>query len=368
MAIDRAIDPFVPWGVAAPEAEGPRLAVKDVFDVEGLPTGAGHPGRLGEPAERDAEAVARLRAMSVFAGKTHTDELAWSLGGINQHYGAVENPAAPGHVCGGSSSGSAAAVAGGLADIGLGTDTAGSVRVPASYCGLYGFRPTHSRVPQTGMVPLAPSYDVPGLLTRDLPLLEWAVDALLDPAPEPKTPERVWVPADLWSELSPRVGAALAPAIRRLGLPIDRTSFGLDVTDAFAVTQAAEVWECHGDWVRAERPEFGPGVAARFERAERLTSEEVSLAAKNVAEARLRLLELLDGAVMALPSAPGVAPVIGRPSRMRAATLRLTCLAPIAGAPVLSLPVTLLDSCPLGLSLMAAPGGDMSLFALASGV
>lgn len=363
-----AIDPFVPWGVATEGSGGPRLAVKDVIDVEGLPTGAGHPDLLGEPAERDAEAVSRLRAMSVFAGKTHTDELAWSLGGTNQHYGAIENPVAPGRVCGGSSSGSAAAVAGGRADLGLGTDTAGSVRVPGSFCGLYGFRPTHSRAPRAGIVPLAPSYDVPGLLTRDLPLLEWAADALLDPGPDVNQPERLWVPADLWSELSPRVGAALAPAIRGLGLPVDRTPLGLDVTDAFAVTQAAQTWECHGEWVRANRPEFGPGVGARFERAERLTAEEITLAAKNVAEARARLLDLLDGAVMALPSAPGVAPELGRPSRVRAATLRLTCLAPIAGAPALSVPVTLLDSCPLGLSLMAAPGGDESLFALASEV
>ncbi|NAS20849.1 amidase [Herbidospora sp. NEAU-GS84] len=362
-----AIDPFVPWGSVTPEAGGPRLAVKDVVDVEGLPTGAGHPDLLKEPAERDAEAVARLRAMSVFAGKTHTDELAWSLGGTNHHYGAPENPAAPGHVCGGSSSGSAAAVAGGRADLGLGTDTAGSVRVPASFCGLYGYRPTHSRAPRAGIVPLAPSYDVPGLLARELPLLERAAGVLVDPAPRPPAPERVWVPADLWSELSPRVGAALAAGIRDLGLPVDRTPLGLDATDAFAVTQAAEVWACHGEWVKAERPAFGPGVAARFARAESLTAEEVSLARKTVAEARQRLLDLLEGAVMALPSAPVTAPALGRPARTRAATLRLTCLAPIAGAPVLSLPVTRVDGLPLGLSLTAAPGGDENLFALASG-
>ncbi len=169
-----AIDPFVPWGVASEGSGGPRLAVKDVVDVEGLPTGAGHPDLLGEPAERDAEAVSRLRAMSVFVGKTHTDELAWSLGGTSQHYGAIENPVAPGRVCGGSSSGSAAAVAGGRADLGLGTDTAGSVRVPGSFCGLYGFPPDPFPGSPGGDRAAGALLRRAGAADRELPLLEWA--------------------------------------------------------------------------------------------------------------------------------------------------------------------------------------------------
>ncbi|GAA0410339.1 amidohydrolase [Acrocarpospora corrugata] len=371
------IDPFVLWGTPpeSPGGAGPlagvRLAVKDVFDVAGTPTGAGHPRWLErqEPAAADAAAVARLRAAgAVLAGKTHTDELAYSLGGTNAHYGAPDNPAAPGHVCGGSSSGSAAAVAAGRADLGLGTDTAGSIRVPASYTGLYGFRPTHARAPREGMLPLAPAFDVPGLLTRDLTLLRAAAGALLDGEGGGRA-TRLCVPPDLWSDLSPRVGAALAPAIARLGLPVHRTPLGHDVTDAFAIAQAAQAWQSHGDWIIRERPEFGPGVAARFARAESLTGEEVALARKALDEAADRLRVLLgDGGVLVLPTAPGVAPAFGRPENRRPATLRLTCLAPLSGTPALSLPAGLLDGRPLGLTLMVARGCDEVLFDLAARV
>ncbi|GAA0989078.1 amidase [Acrocarpospora macrocephala] len=371
------IDPFVSWGTPSEsesqEGSGPlagvRLAVKDVFDVAGTPTGAGHPRWLEthDPAGEDAVAVARLRAAgAVLAGKTHTDELAYSLGGTNQHYGAPENPAAPGHVCGGSSSGSAAAVAAGRADLGLGTDTAGSIRVPASYTGLYGFRPTHARAPREGIVPLAPTFDVPGLLTRDLPLLRAAAGVLLDGSGS-GTATRLCVPADLWADQSPRVGAALAPAIARLGLPVHRTPVGHDVTDAFAIAQAAQAWRCHGAWIIRERPEFGPGVGARFRRGEGLTPEEVTLARKALDEAADRIRVLLDGGgILVLPTVPGAAPALGRPEDRRLMTLRLTCLAPLSGSPALSLPAGLLDGRPLGLSLMAARGHDEVLFDLAA--
>lgn len=227
------IDPFVPWLPAdtapaeAPAAgtadqDGPvalagaRLAVKDVIDVQGAPTGSGHPLLLAAaaPAPAHAAAVARLLSAGArYAGKTHTDELAYSLGGTNAHYGTPANPAAPGRLTGGSSSGTAAAVAGGLADVGLGTDTAGSIRVPASYCGLYGLRPTHARADRRGIAPLAPSFDTPALLTRTLPLLTEAAAALLAGTPREDRPvRRVLVPADLWGCAADGVRAALRPA------------------------------------------------------------------------------------------------------------------------------------------------------------
>src|SRR5690606_37246293 len=182
-------DPFVPWiprqepdvALTGPLA-GLRLAVKDLFDVAGMPTGAGNPRWLEthEAPDADAEAVARLRAAGAsLVGKTITDELAWSLNGSNAHYGTPDNPAAPGRLPGGSSSGSASAVASGLADIGLGTDTGGSIRVPASYCGLFGLRPTHGRVPLEGAVPLAASFDTAGVFTRDAATLRKASETLL---------------------------------------------------------------------------------------------------------------------------------------------------------------------------------------------
>ncbi|GAA5070396.1 amidase [Thermocatellispora tengchongensis] len=410
------VEPFVPWGAPppAPGRAGPlsglRLTVKDVIDVAGLPTGAGHPRWLDThpvPA-RDADAVAALReAGAELVGKSHTDELAFSLGGTNAHYGAPANPAAPGHACGGSSSGTAAAVASGAADLGLGTDTAGSIRVPAAYTGLWGFRPSHARVSRAGLVPLAPSFDVPGLLARDVAVLRLAAAFLLGGGAGAEPATRLHVPPDLWSAVSPRVGAALAPALRRLAesLPIDRTPVfpgpGLDgerVRAAFAVVQGAQAWDAHGVWITTEHPEFGPGVGARFRAAARITKEELAPAEDLLARAAERIAALLaDGGLLALPTAPTPAPplpegfrspgsdgpgggreaeeepapptyrghsgyravVTGpRDRERRAATVRLTCLAGLAGAPAVSLPAGRLDGLPLGLSLMAAPGHD----------
>jgi len=199
-------DPFVDWlppqAPPTPTRDGPlrglRLAVKDIVDVAGLPTGAGHPDWLAtHPVpQRSAPVVDRITdAGAVIVGKTYTDEFAYSMFGSNAHYGTPVNPAAPGHLPGGSSSGSAVAVAAGLADIGLGTDTAGSVRIPASWCGLYGLRPTHDRASREGIVALAPSFDVPGLLCAGLATLRLAATAMLDgvgvadPAPGLRVPE-----------------------------------------------------------------------------------------------------------------------------------------------------------------------------------
>lgn len=363
---------FVPWIPVTP-ATGPRLAVKDVIDVAGWPTGAGHPRWLEThgPAERDAEAVARLRTEFTVIGKTHTDELAYSLAGTNAHYGTPVNPAAPDRIPGGSSSGTAVAVAAGEADLGLGTDTAGSIRVPASYTGLLGLRPTHARASRAGIVPLAPSFDVPGLLARDLVTLRAGAALLLGSAPDTEPPRRLWFPSDL--PIEPAVRAALDPAVTRLAahLELDTTplfDFATDwerVRAAFATTQGAEVWATHGDWIRREQPVLGPGVATRMNTAAAVTVLQAHAARAIVRWAAGTLLRGLGSdTVLALPSAIGPAPRLGAASD-RAALVRLTCLAPICGAPALGLPVAHLDGLPLGLSLLAAPGRDETLLALA---
>ncbi|MFC9328756.1 amidase family protein [Kitasatospora sp. NPDC057015] len=415
--------PFVAWLPQPPTGPAPardrprfgagplagvRLAVKDVIDVAGLPTGAGHPRWLAThpAAVRDAEAVSRLRAAgALVVGKTHTDELAYSLGGTSAHYGAVPNPAAPGRVSGGSSSGTAAAVAAGHADLGLGTDTAGSIRVPASYCGLYGFRPSHRRAPRAGIVPLAPSFDVPGLLARDPAVLDAGLRALLgadgpdarrstgDDVPAGSRPvRRLLVPDDLWSHAGASVTRALGGAVATLtGLaPVDRRSFrapdapGWERTrEAFAAVQAAEAWAAHGDWITEHRPEFGPGVGARFAAARAVTAERAELARTELAAGLAPLLELLHGGdLLVLPAAPGPAPRLTGPVHppevpadrrtargpaapdRRAATVLLTCLASAAGAPALCIPAARLDGAPLGLCLVAAPGSDEQLLDL----
>lgn len=367
--------------------EGLRLAVKDLFDLAGTPTGAGNPRWLEThvPPEEDAEAVARLRAAGArVVGKTITDELAWSLNGSNFHYGVPENPAAPGRVPGGSSSGSASAVALGLADIGLGTDTGGSIRVPASYCGLWGLRPTHERVSLQGAVPLAPTFDTAGVLARDAHTLRLAMQVLLEEPVEDHAPiRRLLAPSDIWEEIAPETRAAVMPAVEALGLEVDTApffddpQFGLaheaapkvapleSARRAYATLQAWEAWQAHGAWIEASRPEFGPGVKARFANAAKLTSAEVTRAQRVrsgvVALVRDRLPE---GTALAIPAAPGPAPRIGEEPD-REAIVRLTCIAGLAGAPGLALPAGLVDDLPVGLQLVATPGGDEVLLALA---
>lgn len=367
--------PAEPSGPASGPLAGLGFAVKDVIDVAGLPTGAGHPRwpDTHPVPERDAAAVARLRAAgAAFAGKAHTDELAYSLAGTNHHYGSPRNPAAPGHLTGGSSSGPASAVAAGLADIGLGTDTAGSCRVPAAFTGLYGLRPTHSRVPRDGCVPLAPSFDVPGLLTRTLDVLRPAARALLDPCPALGAPVWLLLPDDLWHPVPAQVRAALAAALTALGtlLKTDRTPlFRHDdawsaAVAAFGTVQGFEAWAAHGDWITRESPSFGPGVGARLARAAKITPAEAAEARALVDRTSALLRTRLRRTVLAVPTAPMTPPPLAEPGD-RGLVYRYTCLAPMAGAPALSVPAAALDGLPLGLTLLGAPGSDEDLLTLA---
>ncbi|MFC4336728.1 amidase [Salininema proteolyticum] len=373
-------DPFIRTiAPAESPAEGPlrglRLAVKDLYDLAGTPTGAGNPRwpETHEAPDSDASAVSRLkRAGAVVVGKTITDELAWSLNGTNVHYGAPDNPAAPGRMSGGSSSGSASAVALDLADIALGTDTGGSVRVPASYCGLYGMRPTHGRIPMDGVVPLAPSFDTAGILARDASTLRTAMNALY-PEPSPPSPiPGVLAPRDIWDAMPPEVRQALYPAVERLGLDIDRTPLlsGEDELDdarrAYSTLQGWEAWQCHGEWIEAARPTFGPGVAKRFAKAAEIGKDDLAPARKVRAEVTEILTKrLAGGAVLAIPAAAGPAPRLDdQPDRE--ALVRLTCLSGLSGAPAISLPLGKIEGLPIGLQLIAACGADESLLEFAA--
>ncbi|MEO3787818.1 amidase [Actinocorallia sp. B10E7] len=376
------IDPMIPWLSLAPDeppVPGPlaglSFVVKDVIDVAGLPTGAGNPRWLDtHPVpDRDAAVVTRLReAGASLSGKTHTDELAYSLAGTNHHYGSPRNPAAPGHLTGGSSSGSASAVASGLADIGLGTDTAGSCRVPAAFTGLHGLRPTHSRVPRDGCVPLAPSFDVPGLLTRTLGTLRLAAGALLDPRPEHPAPLWLLLPDDLWHPVPPELKAALSPVLTELRslLKTDRTPLfrhpdtWSQTVAAFSTVQGFEAWAAHGEWITRESPRFGPGVASRFARAAKITPAEAAEARTVLDRTAALLRSRLRHGVLAVPTAPLTPPPLAEPGD-RTRILPFTCLASVAGAPALSLPAATVDGLPLALSLIGPPDSDEHLLDLA---
>ncbi len=367
-----------------------RVAVKDLLAVAGQAIGAGNPVWLSKaPIEsRHAAAVdALLAAGADVTGIAVTDELAFSLSGSNAHYGVTPNPVAPQCISGGSSSGPAAAVAAGLADIGLGTDTAGSIRVPASYCGLYGLRTTHGVVDRGGLVGLAPSFDAVGLLTRDAGLLARAGAALLPPqSVEPIT--RVVVDAELVELLDPTARESFWAAVQALTLRGAASGFvlpppvavaltypdsgGLDaVFAAFRTVQTAQAWETHREFLAAHPDALSREVAARFHAGRDIDSATEQSAQRLLDAMRTDLLRLLaPGTVLALPSTSSAAPRRDTdPALMesvRQATLRLNCLASLAGLPALSIPALRAGALPIGLCLLAAPGQDHSLLAFAT--
>ncbi|MFB9261916.1 amidase family protein [Bradyrhizobium erythrophlei] len=241
--------------------------VKDVFDIAGVTTGFGNPvwARTHPPANAHAWAVERVRSCGAqVVGKTISDELAFSLNGANHHYGAPLNSAAPDRLTGGSSCGSAAAVAAGLCDFALGTDTAGSIRAPASFCGLFGFRPTHGVVPTTGVCALAPSFDVVGWCARAPGILERVGDALLPPDQVDLDPSVFYWDVEAWgiseacdaTQIRPLIADLLLPNIR---LEDGRVSEqGLDTWfETFRALQLAEVWAQLKDWLEIARPALG---------------------------------------------------------------------------------------------------------------
>jgi amidase len=359
---------------------GLTCAIKDIYDIAGQKTGFGSPDwlRTHEPAARTASAVQLLLdARAHVIGKAHTEEMAWSLTGENAHYGTPINVKAPGRIPGGSSSGSAAAVGAGLVDFAIGSDTGGSMRGPASYCGILGIRPTHGRIPMDGVCPLAPSLDTCGWFANDPEIFERVGRVLLrDNAPATQ-PGQVLIAEDAFALMEDAARAALAPAIERiaalLGNP-EAVTVGDEPlarwADYFRSIQGAEVWENHGEWVTRVKPTFGPGIKERFAWAPTVDPNDVVLARRRREEITDRMDALLRGnAVLLLPSMPGIAPLRNSPASVvdavRARALPMMSIAGLARLPQISLPLATLEGCPLGLSLIAARGNDTMLLELA---
>lgn len=360
-------DPLVPGAPGGPLA-GETVAVKDLFAVAGFPVGVGNPTFLADaPVEtRSAPAVQQLvDAGAALRGIAQTDEFAYSIAGANPHYGPPPNPAVPGALPGGSSSGPASAVALGEATIGLGTDTAGSIRVPASYQGLWGLRTTHGAVPVEGVWPLAPSFDTVGWLTRDADLLRRVASLALD-APTP-TGGFVVDPA-LVALAEPVVQEAFARAIS--GLDVDEVDLGdpAPMAEAFRITQAAEAWVSDGAWVSGHPDALGPGARERLDFAATVTPEQEAQARASAAAHRARLDEVLGDRVLLVPSTSSSAPAItasaGELDAVRGGTLRLTVVAGLTGRPALSVPALRVPQ-PVGLCLVGPRGSDLALLDLA---
>jgi amidase len=367
-------------GAASGPLAGLTCAVKDIYDIAGGKTGFGCPDwlRTHGPAARTAPAVQLLLdAGAHVVGKTHTEEMAWSLTGENAHYGTPVNVNAPGRVPGGSSSGSAAAVAAGLVDFAIGSDTGGSVRLPASYCGILGLRPTHGRIPLENVCPLAESYDTCGWFARDAAIFERVGRVLLLDAAPARTPRRLLLAEDACSYADKTAMEALEPGLDKvaalIGAP-ERVMVGDEPltqwADYFRFPQGAEAWAAHGEWITREKPQFGPAIKGRFEWARAIAPADVARARARREEITRRMEEMLKGdVVLALPAAPGAALPRGSSAEvvdgLRARALPMLCIAGLARLPQVSLPLATLDGCPLGLSLVAARGNDTMLLELA---
>lgn len=380
-------DPLVRADGDGPLA-GLTVAVKDLVAVRGHRIGAGNPDFLAEGRAETAHAPAveaLLLGGASVRGIARTVEFAYNLTGVNPHYGTPPNAALPGALPGGSTSGSASAVAAGEAEVGLGTDTAGSLRVPASYQGLWGLRTTHGVVSREGVLPLAQSFDTVGWVTRDGATLErvarWCLPAGEDGA-EPGEggfagrPLRLRVPAEALAAVAGPTRSAFDAWLAALvATPLVSAVDVVEVGDLaaaaelFRVVQAAEAWRNLGAWVQAHPGSVGPDVAGRLEVAATVTAEHEGAARAELARWRERARALVADALLVLPTAPGPAP--GRSGSaadidaVRVATLRLTTLAGVGGLPALSVPVLTVPSAlgpaPVGVSLVGPAGSDVAL-------
>lgn len=373
---------------------GLTVAVKDVFGIKGYRIGAGNPAYLdaARPEKTTAPAVGDLlRGGASLKGIARTDEFAYSIAGDNFHYGTPPNGALPGALPGGSSSGPATAVATGQAEVGLATDTAGSVRVPASYQGLWGLRTTHNLVPRQGMLPLAQSFDTVGWLARDGATLERVADWCLS-YDSSTTTERVlgesssalpWtflVPDEALAAVEPATRTAFDALLVRLAASDDPPRLGRwsigdldEYYEPFRTVQAAEAWRNNGEWFTENVDAVGPAVAERLRVASTVTADAEASARAALVPLRERMEHTVSNAVLLMPTVPGPAPM--RTSRgervdaVRQATLRMTTPAAVAGLPALSVPLLTVPShlgpAPVGVCLVSRPGTDIALVRLA---
>ena len=378
--------PFVPGpvlriaGAPGGPLAGLTFAAKDLFDVAGHPTGGGNPdwGRAHPVPTRHAWAVqCLLDAGARLVGKTVTDEVSLGILGENPFDGTPLNPKAPDRVPGGSSSGSASAVAQGLCDTALGTDTGGSVRVPASFCGLHGIRPTHGRLDLTGMMRQAPGSDTTGWFARDASTFARVSEVLLGEPAAAELPARLVIAADAFGLADDETAAALQPMVGRLSELVKDVREemlappGLSVwARAQRMLQSFEAWTTFKDWIDRENPRMAWSVARNLALAATISEPERQWATLTRAEARARLSWLLPpGTILCLPTTPFPAPRKGLPlATLDPLRARITCLAAhggLTGVPQVTLPGAHVNGLPVGLSILAARGADATLVAVA---
>jgi len=385
---DDPVNAFVPHspppkdGKPGGPLSGLTFGVKDLYDTEGDVTGGGNPEWLAshEAAEHTSPLVqSLLDAGARLVGKTVCCEFFYSITGANAHYGTPKNARAPGRLPGGSSSGSAAAVAAGLCDFALGSDTGGSVRVPASFCGLYGLRPTHGRLDLAHAMSMAPSFDTAGWFADNVENFRAVGQVLLGEGGLPGAVDRVLLAEFAFAYVEADTAAALKAFLNHAAqaLPnievVAKPPGALDLEEmreAFRILQAFETWQSFGAWIDKTDPDLGPGIKERMRSAGDITDfdrDQAQPARSKLVNAFKNLVP--PGTVLLLPAAPSPAPRTDEPeevlNKFRLQTMSLTCLASLAGLPQISIPAAEVDGLPVGFGIMGWNGGDEALIELA---
>ena len=378
---------FVPHDLAAPLEGAPTgplaglsAVVKDMYDIGGERTGCGSPEWLAShpPATRNSTPIDKiLDAGATIIGKTVCDEFFYSVSGSNAHYGTPVNARAPGRLPGGSSAGSAAACGAGLCDFALGSDTGGSVRVPASFNGIYGFRPTHERIEHAGVADMAPSFDVPGWFAATPGVFRKVGAVLLDKKRVAAKIDRVVLLEDAFKQADESVADLLRTLLELMSDDLPEIAHGKIAPEgfdpwreAFRIVQAYETWQTFGEFIKAQKPKIGPGVRERMEFASTVTRPQADANREIIAKAREHIRKIAaPGTILALPTAPSIAPKIeisgAELEDFRTRVMRLTCTSGISGLPQMSIPAGTIQGCPVGLSFIGWEGGDEALLDLA---
>jgi amidase len=366
-------------GADAGPLAGLTCAIKDMYDIAGEVTGGGNPAWREShlAATTNAAAIQRvLDAGAAIIGKTVCDEFFFSVLGINPHYPTPVNPRTPDRIPGGSSSGAAVAVASGAADFALGSDTGGSVRIPAMVNGIYGIRPTVGRVSLQGAMLMAETFDVCGWFTSGPGLLRQIGYVLLEGEAVAAPVMRVVSAKDLIALADPAVRAAFTRFVARFADTLPRPADieigpeGFDDwRETFRVIQAFEIWQVYGAWLDSHDAELGPGTKERFAYAKTVSAETVGAARRRMAEIRAHIHALLPpGTVLIIPTAPAVGPLLTASAAdlnaYRTRAMDYTCIAGLGGLPQINIPAGSIDGVPFGVSLIGWPGADETLLDL----
>jgi len=386
----RASPPVSTSDKRSTELDNKTFAVKDMFAVAGEIAGFGCPEwkKTHQASASNAPVVQTLLdAGAHLVANTVCDEMAFSLDGINVHYGTPLNPLAPDRIPGGSSSGPASVVAQGLVDFALGTDTAGSTRVPASYCGIWGLRPTHGAISTDGVLPLGPSFDTVGLLAGNLDTLTTCARLLL-PEKNIEQPTQLILAGEAFALLHQSLLPPVMAMVDRL-----RSIFASSVEDSvtgeslgdfvanFAAIRSFEAWQCHKNWFEQYGNHLSAVVRQRLAACSQSTEEAMQQSVRYRLKQQIKFAQMLDGKIICLPTTAAIPPLKSASMREldenRSLNLRLNSIASFLGLPQLHIPAHLSIYPPVssppelagpstGLSIIGAAGSDLTLLKLAA--